>query len=387
MNVRVGAGLAPSASGPLFPNLRYCTRCCMPETAEGLAFDELGICQPCRSSEQKIHINWVEREKRLGEILERYKGKSPSGYDCLVPISGGKDSMYQLYILTQKYGLKPLACTFSHNLYSQTGLHNLRVCIESFGTDHVMITPSKALVAKLAKESLYRIGDPCWHCHAGVGAYPLQVAVQYEIPLLVWGESVAENHGTATYENPIVFDREYFTRVSARYYAEEMVGGDLTRDELRPFILPTYPEIERVGVVGIHMGDYIFWDGEKQMEFLKREFGWREDKVEGTYKGYKSVECRMPGLHDWTKFLKRGFGRSTDHVSLDVRAGLLTRDEGFALAREHDPVRPAILDEFLEMTGLTEEEFHRVMRAHRQETMGQKNCSSCESCGHFPLPT
>ena len=105
------------------------------------------------------------------------------------------------------------------------------------------------------------------------------------------------------------------------------------------------------------------------MEFVRDEYGWLEDDVEGTYKGYKSVECRMAGLHDYTKYLKRGFGRGTDHASADVRAGIVTREEGFELARQHDPERPDILDYYLKITGLTEEEFMRAMAKHRDRRL------------------
>ena len=368
---------------PLFKDLQYCTRCCFPSTADGLAFDEMGICQPCRSSEQKIHINWVDREKKLRNILEKSKGKSKSGYDVMVPISGGKDSIFQLYILTQVYKMRCLAVTFSANWLTETGKHNLKVCLETFNVDHLQFTPNHATINKLARESLYKIGDACWHCHAGVGAFPLKVAVMYDIPLLVWGESIAESDGRATYEEPIHFDRDYFTKISAKFYAEEMIGKDITIEEVNPWVLPSYDDIERVGVKGIHLGDYIFWDDERQMEFVRDMFDWREDKIEGTYKRYKSVECRMSGLHDYTKFLKRGFGRTTDQASRDVRNGLLTREEAFDLIKKHDPEKPEILQWYLEKTGLTEEEFYRVMTEKRQEVMGEKLCASCESCGLF----
>ncbi len=368
---------------PLLPNVKYCSRCCMPETAEGLAFDEMGICQPCRSSEQKIHIDWTEREKKLAAILDNYRGKSKSGYDVIVPISGGKDSMFQLYILTQKYNMRCLAVTFSHNWYTETGKYNLEIALNSFDVDHIMFTPNNKTINKLARESLYKIGDSCWHCHAGVGAFPLKAAVMYEIPLLVWGESVSESDGRATYDNPIKFDRDYFTRISARFYAEEMVGKDITIEEVQPWVLPHYDDIDRVGIEGIHLGDYIFWDDERQMEFIRDKYGWREDKIEGTYKRYKSVECKMAGLHDYTKYLKRGFGRTTDQASRDVRNGLLTREEAFDLIKEHDTVKPDVLKWYLEKTGISEEEFYKVMKEQRLKVMGNDLSSACEKCNLF----
>jgi N-acetyl sugar amidotransferase len=350
---------------PLFRDMKYCTRCCMPESNEGIKFDEMGICQACQSAEQKIHIDWTKREAQLGELLDYYKSLN-NDYDCIVPISGGKDSTFQLHVITKVYNLRALAVTFSHNWYSETGKKNLENALEVFNVDHIMFTPNRQLVNKVARQSLFKIGDACWHCHAGVGAFPLQIAVKYRIPLLVWGESIAEMSGRATHYDPVMrFDRDYFTKVSAKVYPEQMVCEAITLRELAPFKLPSYEEIDEVGVVGIHLGDYIFWDDERQMEFVRDVYGWQEDFVEGTYKQYKSVECRMPGVHDYTKFLKRGFGRGSDHASADVRAGLLTREEGFELAKKHDTERPPALDEYLEITGFTEDEFLDVMRHHR----------------------
>jgi N-acetyl sugar amidotransferase len=339
----------------------------MPESNEGIQFDEMGICQACQSAEQKIHINWVEREKKLRSMLEYYKGLG-NDYDCIVPISGGKDSTFQMHVITQVYNMRALAVTFSHNWYSETGKKNLGNALEKFDVDHIMFTPNRSLVNRLARRSLFMIGDSCWHCHAGVGAFPLQIAVKYRIPLLVWGESIAEMSGRATHYNPVTkFDRDYFTKVSAKIYPEHMVCDGIELRELAGFKLPSYEEIEEVGVVGIHLGDYIFWDDERQMEFVRDKYGWEEDMVEGTYKGYKSVECRMAGMHDYTKFLKRGFGRGTDHASIDVRAGLLTREEAFELAKKHDTKRPDALNFYLGITGFAEEEFNEIMAQHRRK--------------------
>lgn len=354
---------------PLFHNkLRYCVRCCMPETAEALAFDEMGICQPCRSAEQKIHINWREREKGLRQILNKYRSKDGKNYDCMVPISGGKDSTFQLYVLTQIYKLRPLAVTFNHNWYSEIGKRNLQNALEVFDVDHIMFTPRRSAINKLARKSLPMIGDSCWHCHAGVGAFPLQMAVKYNIKLLVWGESTSENDGRATYNEPIEFNRDHFTKISARFYAEEMIDKNISYMDIYPYVLPSPEEMEKVGVVGIHLGDYLFWDDERQTEFVRDNFGWMEDDIEGTYKHYKSAECRMAGVHDYSKFIKRGFGRGTDHASQDVRVGLLTREEGFELAKKYDTKRPSKgLDYYLKITGYSEKEFEKILSDKREK--------------------
>lgn len=360
----------PKASQPMFQHLQYCTRCCVPETQEGVKFDELGICQACQSSEQKIHIDWVEREKRLAKILSDAKAKAGNNYDCIIPISGGKDSAFQLHVLTRVYGMKPLAVTFSHNWWSETGWYNLQNCLETFNVDHIAFTPNRSLINRLVKRSVEGIGDVSWHDHAGVGAFPLHIAVKFNIPLLIWGESIAEASGRATYKDPIhTFDREYFLKQSAKLEASQMAGGEVTEKDLYPFNLPTPEDVDRVGVWGIHLGDYLFWDDERQTEFLRDTYGWKETEMENTYKRYKSVEDVMSGMHDFTCYLKRGYGRATMQASVDVRNGLLTREEGFELARKHDPERPEALDYYLKITGTTEEDFYETMRQKRHPKM------------------
>jgi len=193
-----------SISGKLpFPDFQYCRRCCMPETNEGNKFDEFGICQACISTEQKIHINWKEREEKLRQIFEKRKQESDDNYDCVVGISGGKDSTFQLHVLTKIYGLNPLAVTFNHGWYNETGYDNLWNSLEKFNVDHVMFTPRRTTIDKSSKKSLKMIGDICWHCHAGIGAFTLQTAVRYKIPLIVWGESIAHTSGRTTHFDPV----------------------------------------------------------------------------------------------------------------------------------------------------------------------------------------
>ena len=354
---------------PLYSDIKYCVRCCMPETSEGLRFDEMGICSGCQSSEHKMHINWVEREKKLQEILDKHRNNNGTNYDCIVPISGGKDSCFQLHVLVKVYKMKPLAVTFSHNWFTEVGEYNLKNILEKLNVDHMMFTPNRELVNKVAKQSLYAIGDSCWHCHAGVGAYPLKMAIMTKIPLMIWGESIAEAGNKATYADdnwePVKFDRDYYLKVSAKVEPEKMVNSQLSLKDLYPFELPSVEEVENANIEGIHLGDYIFWDGERQTEFLKKEYGWREGNVEGTYKGYKSCECKMPGVHDYAKFIKRGFGRATDHVCQDVRTGLLTREEGFELIRKFETKPPKALDEYLDITGISREEFYNVLKSMR----------------------
>jgi N-acetyl sugar amidotransferase len=351
-------------------SLKYCNRCVMPETTEGIEFDENGICTACTSSEQKMHINWNERREMLESLLEKAKKdakKNDSPYDCIVPISGGKDSTYQLHVLVKVYKLRVLAVTFSHNWYSKIGFYNLVNCLEEFNVDHIQFTPNRKSVGVAARKSLQAIGDACWHCHSGVGSFPLHIAVKFKIPLLIWGESIAEVSGRASHFDPVLkFDRDYFLKVSAKVSVDDFSSDNEERRMFQMFEPPTMEECIEQEVHGIHIGDFIFWDEEKQLEFIKDEYGWIEDTVEGAYKGYKSVECIMPGVHDFTNYLKRGYGRATFQASNDVRQGLMGRSEALKIAHEIDQLEPAALQYFLSITGYTEEEFYKSMKELRR---------------------
>lgn len=241
-------------------NLSYCLRCCMPSTQEGQELDEAGFCNVCRSAEDKIRIDWKKRHSDLTEILERFREENKNKqYDCLIPISGGKDSVYQLHILIKEFGMRPLAVTFSHNWYSATGMLNLLNCLETFDIDHIMFTPKRSQVNNLAKKSLSAIGDACWHCHAGIGAFPLKVAKDFGINLVVWGESVAESSSRGTYSKPLMkFDQDYFLKVSAKVKPEVMADEITPLNELETYKTPTSEEYKDSNIFGIHLGDYIF---------------------------------------------------------------------------------------------------------------------------------
>ena len=151
-----------------------------------------------------------------------------------------------------------------------------------------------------------------------------------------------------------------------------MVDKKLSEKNLCLFFPPSDKQLSEAGVHGIYLGDYIFWDHERQTEFLKDEYDWREHKVEGSYKYYKSVECRMSGVHDYAKFIKRGFGRGTDFASQDVRAGLISREQGFDIAAKQDVQRPKTLDYYLKITGYSEKEFEDILISKRNKKFHNK---------------
>jgi N-acetyl sugar amidotransferase len=351
-------------------SLRRCAKCALPETHETITFDDQGICNVCRQSEFKqTKIDWNARKKELTALIEKYRGKNE--YDCIIPFSGGKDSMFTLWYLVKECGVKPLVVSFDHGFMRPTVLQNVERAIKILGVDYLKFRPNWHIVQKLMLETLKRKGDFCWHCHTGIFAYPMQVAVKYSIPLIFWGEPSAEYTAYYAYESGIEqVDEKRFNRfVNLGITAEDMLGmldASVTMRDLEPFAYPDIKKLRAVGVNSVCLGSYIPWDVKTQVEIIKKELGWKEDVVEGvpgTY-GYEKIECAMQGVRDYLKFLKRGYGRTAHLASIDIRNGRLGREEAARLVAEYDGKRPASLDVFLDYVGLTEEEFMKIALTH-----------------------
>jgi len=171
--------------------MRYCTRCTYPETQDTIMFDGEGVCSICRQIEYRDEkIDWDARRKQLDELVGQYKDKGL--YDCIIPFSGGKDSTFQAWYVINELKLKPLLVRFDHWFYRPLVAENNTRTLKILGVDFLTFTPNWHVVRELMLESLKRRGDFCWHCHTGIYAYPMQMALRYETPLIIWGESLAE---------------------------------------------------------------------------------------------------------------------------------------------------------------------------------------------------
>lgn len=347
--------------------LRRCTRCLIPETHETLIFDERGICSVCRSREAKQKIDWGQRKRDLGDLIEQHRGKYP--YDCLVPFSGGKDSTFTLYHLVTEYKVKPLVVQFDHGFLRPNLLENNVRTLKKLGVDFLSFRPNWHVVQKLMLEALKRKGDFCWHCHTGVFAYPMQIAVKFNVPLIFWGEPSAEYTAYYSYDQPEEVDERRFNRfVNLGITAEDMEGmiPGLDPRDLDPFRYPSLKELRRLEFRSVCLGSYIPWDVKRHVDVIQRELGWQGDEVEGVpaLYPYEKIECAMQGVRDYLRYLKRGYGRTAHLVGIDLRNDRLDPDEARRLIAEHDGKRPASLDVFLEYTGLDEEEFLDIALSH-----------------------
>ena len=350
-----------------FDDLQRCTKCTLPITWETLNFDQNGVCNICRNWEAKTEsVDWEERERILLKIFEGVKERNKDReYDCIVPFSGGKDSTYTLYAIVRKYGLKPLVVSFDHGFYRPKTIENRTRTFKKLGVDVINFTPNWKIVKKLMLESLIRKGDFCWHCHAGVFSYPMQFAVKFNIPLLIWGEGGGEYETYFRYAELEETDEwKYNRRIIMGMRAEDLAGFiNVELRDLSPFIYPSKEELDKVGVKSLPLGNYIQWNQEEFAETIQKELGWNYDEVESLYPdelGFDKVECMMTGIRDYIKYLKRGFSRITHRTTIDIKQGRISRDEGLVLIRKYEHRKPASLPIFLKMLDLSEDEFNRI---------------------------
>jgi N-acetyl sugar amidotransferase len=350
-----------------FDDLQRCTKCTLPITWETLNFDQNGVCNICRNWEAKTEsVDWEERERILLKIFEGVKERNKDReYDCIVPFSGGKDSTYTLYAVVRKYGLKPLVVSFDHGFYRPKTIENRTRTFKKLGVDVITFTPNWKIVKKLMLESLIRKGDFCWHCHAGVFSYPMQFAVKFNIPLLIWGEGGGEYETYFRYAELEETDEwKYNRRIIMGMRAEDLAGFiNVELRDLSPFIYPSKEELDKVGVKSLPLGNYIQWNQEEFAETIQKELGWNYDEVESLYPdelGFDKVECMMTGIRDYIKYLKRGFSRITHRTTIDIKQGRISRDEGLVLIRKYEHRKPASLPIFLKMLDLSEDEFNRI---------------------------
>ena len=288
-------------SKPLFSKLKYCSRCCLPETWEGISFDKDGICSICKSSEDKMTIEWKLKHEKLKKIFDLNRKKNY--YDCLLPISGGKDSTFQSYVLTKKFQLNPLAITHGQNWYSLTGRKNLENCLRKFDLDHIFFCASRKKINNVAKKSLNMIGDACWHCHVGAGSFAIQTSFDWRIKLIVYGEAPADTDARGNFKKNNERVSPYrFLKESAIEKNIKFVDNEFNLKKLSNWSYPDKKKLLQFNPLVIHLGQYIFWDEQKNIDFVSKYFGWENSKVENTYKGYKSNECTMAGVHDYLNF-------------------------------------------------------------------------------------
>lgn len=353
--------------------LQYCKKCLFPETKPDLFFNEEGICSACIAASEKFNgIDWDQRAKDFNEIINYYKKpENEIGYDCIVPVSGGKDSTYQAYFMKYVCGMNPLCICFETTAVTEVGRENLDN-LSKMGIDVIHFKKNYPVYRKMVIEGFRRVGDEMWPNHIGIFTIPVMFAVKFNIPLIVWGENSQQEYGGPNLDS--VKSRHLNRRWLEEFGGllgnriQDMIGVDgITEKELTPYFYPSDEEIERVGVTGIFLGHYFFWDARKQLEIVKQHgFKSKPDgPAEGTYNDYENIDEKMHGLHDYLKYVKYGFGRATDHAGIDIRNNRITREKGLELVKQYDGKYPHYaVSEFIAYSGLTKQEIDDVIDSY-----------------------
>ena len=356
--------------------MKICTNCVMPSTKPDLHFNEDGVCDACQSQKSKnSEIDWKKREEEFLNLIKQYKVHPD--YDCIIGVSGGKDSTYQV-IKVLELGLNPLCICFEPTIPTEIGRKNLEN-LNNLGVDLIHIKRNPVVYKKLAKEAFIRTGDNEWQNHLGIFTTVPKFAVNFNIPLIIWGESPQiEYGGPATSKTRNTLDRQWLEEFGGLLgnRISDMVGVDgLSKKDLSLYTYASDEDIHRVGVTGLFLGYYFKWDLREVVKKSKEHgFSVQDRPVETTYENFENLDCYSNHLHDYLKYVKYGFGRATDNACLDIRLGYIKREEGVRLVNKYDGIPPKkAIKEYLNYTGFTQEEFNKIVDSYTNKRIFKRD--------------
>lgn len=361
------------------PKMQYCTRCVYPiSAATPITLDHEGVCSGCRTHEEQKTIDWEARERLFqDDIVNQYRSKS-NNYDCIIPVSGGKDSFYQTHLIKNVYKMNPLLVTYNENNETELGKRNIQRMKDVFGVDYFNFTPSVQLLKVMNMIGFQKMGDPDMHAHMGINSIPVIMAVKFGIPLVIWGEHGFMNLGGMHSYNDMV---EYTTRYRKEhllrgYDWEDFAAAGIHESELNWAKYPSDEEIEKVGVRGIFISNYFGWNQNKHTALMVKKYGFEvnPNDFDRTYKRDANLNnIHDNGIHDYMKYIKFGYGRATDHASRDIRSGVMSREMGIEIVRSYDHVIPGDITRWLDYTGMPRKVFETTADKFRSPKVWVKN--------------
>lgn len=320
--------------------------------------------------EEKDVLDWAERFERLRRIVDGYRARTRTTHDCIVPVSGARDSYFIVHVVQNLLGLRPLLVTYNKHYNTRLGIRNLAYLRSLVGCDIMTMTAGPDRVKRVTRETLRLRGSMYWHCIAGQTAFPVQVAVRFKIPLVIWGaHQGVDQVGMYSHLDEVEMTRKYRKEHDLMGLdAEDLLAASdaLTPADVEPFRYPHDKELEAVGVRGIYLNNYVRWDSKAQHERMIERYGYETAPQLRTFDTYNDVDSfHYSGLHDYIKFLKTGYGKAADHATRELRLRRLTREQAAALAARYRDVPPSDLPLFLEWIGMSEAELWSHVDRHR----------------------
>jgi N-acetyl sugar amidotransferase len=351
--------------------MSHCARCLYPITHPlGLTLDDEGICSGCRIHEEKDRLDWEGRWKKLEDLVSPYRVRDHSTYDCIVPVTGGNDSYFIVQQVKEKLGLNPLLVTYNKYFNTPLGIRNLANLRIRFDCDMVIQNVNPIAVKRITRTTLRELGSIYWHCLAGQTVFPVQTAVRYQIPLIIWGAHQGlEQVGMFSHEHEVEMTRRYRKDHDLMgHEADDLLNifDTLNEEDIWQYRYPDDADLQRVGVRGIYLGNYVRWDPKVQHENMMLSHGFQTSDFPRTFDAYDHVDCyNFMGLHDQIKQYKHGYSKVTDHACREIRHGRLTREQAEALVRKLSTVEAPYVDLFCQWLGIDKNALQFILDQHR----------------------
>lgn len=354
--------------------MQYCKRCVMPDTRPGIHFDEEGVCQACRAEEKKDHTDWEARWQELEVLCDNYRGSGGKyAPDCMIAVSGGKDSHVQVHILKEKLGMTPLLVSVEDNFtLTNAGKHNLKNISETFGCNLFTLKPNIRAQKLIMRHCFEKWGKPTWFLDRLIYTYPLHMAKKFDLPLLIYGENVSyEYGGTHRIEQP-----------SAMEQISNGVAMDIPAHEFSHLVPEEDlyfcdPPLGFESLNPIYLSYYKRWSSYSNY-VLAKKLGFRdltgEWRREHTFEDFDQVDSMAYLVHPWLKYPKFGHASATDYASKFIRYGLITREQGIELVKKYDShVDQKAVEDFCNFAGYSLREFYTIVDTFYNEKLFTKN--------------
>lgn len=356
--------------------IKFCKKCTISNQRPRISFDKEGVCSACNFSKFKNKTDWKEREEELRNLCDKFR-KNNGEYDVIVPCSGGKDGSYVAHQLKTQYGMNPLTVTWAPLVYTDIGKKNLKNFIDS-GFNHILGTSEPNVTKKLAKLAFIELGDPFQPFIYGQQNFPLKIATAYDVKLVMYGENGEVEYGgdmknahkpTRTLDD---HDKYYYKGVGPEGWKKY----NILQNDLYPFTGPKKSFMDRENIEIHFFSYYKFWDPQENFYYAQKfcNFEVNEERSEGTYSKYASLDDKLDGFHYYMMFIKLGIGRATSDAAHEIRDGKIDREEGKALIKKYDGEFPEKYFEiFLDYCELKESEFFEIVDSWRSDHIWKKN--------------
>lgn len=357
--------------------MKYCKKCVMPDTRPGIKFNEVGICSACQSYEKRKDIDWGKRYKELEDLCDKYRGMNGSSYDCAIAVSGGKDSHYQVYLMKEVMKMNPILFSVEDNFeMTDAGKYNVKNISEEFGCHIISLKPDLKAQKKLMKYTFEKYGKPTWFIDRLIYTFPMQMALKFNTPLLVYGENVSYEYGGSDSVETYSARNQLNNGVASDINFEELLKIDGITEEVLD--MTKAPSIEELNILDpMYVSYFIPWNSYKNYQFAKRR-GFKDlthewDRTHHV-ENFDQIDSPAYLVHSWLKYPKFGHASATDYAARFVRYGFLTRDEAVELVKKHDhALDPLSVEHFTNFLGYRKSDFWNIIDKLYNEDIFEKN--------------